>query len=166
MVPDLPGWTCLSQAPAVVQPQPGRTSLISSNALPVLVKTKLCLTGSPDSTFPKSKVFVVNSILGPEGGGLVAFGAALVCARVETRLPITARALNSNTRFRFTLGKRGSLEEPGSITRFWFFAVSDGQRVRWLRPITHQPAQVVDLSGRRSKRPTARGISADPRKEC
>src|SRR3989442_13024 len=44
MTPVLPGLTCRSQVPAVVQPHPGRTSVSSSKVAPVLVNTKSCLT--------------------------------------------------------------------------------------------------------------------------
>src|SRR5215475_6215521 len=40
MDPVLPGSTFLSHVPAVVQPQPGRTSRISKVVAPVLVNTK------------------------------------------------------------------------------------------------------------------------------
>src|SRR5213592_1628109 len=88
MTPVLPGLTCRSQVPAVVQPQPGRTSVISSKLLPVLVNTKSCLTNSPALTLPKSKTWVANSILGPEVSGAPAAefvsdrgGGASACAR-------------------------------------------------------------------------------------
>src|SRR5207245_926736 len=55
MTPVLPGLTCRSQVPAVVQPHPGRTSVISSKVAPVLVNTKSCLTNAPALTLPKLK---------------------------------------------------------------------------------------------------------------
>src|SRR5207248_1251972 len=54
ILPVLPGSTSLSQVPAVVQPQPGRTSLISKVAVPMLVNTNSCFTTSPELTLPKS----------------------------------------------------------------------------------------------------------------
>src|SRR6266498_2131487 len=51
--PVLPGSTFLSHVPAVVQPQPGRTSVISRVEVPVFVKMKSCRTSSPELTFPK-----------------------------------------------------------------------------------------------------------------
>src|SRR5262245_33560147 len=67
--PVSPGLICRSQVPAVVQPHPGRTAVISSNALPVLVNTKSCLTNSPALALPKSKTRLANSIRGPEVDG-------------------------------------------------------------------------------------------------
>src|SRR6266568_562701 len=66
IAPVLPGWMRRSQAPAVVQPQLGVTSVISRVAEPVLVRTKRCLTTSPGFTLPKSKTVEPNPILGSD----------------------------------------------------------------------------------------------------
>ena len=60
MLPVLPGSICLSQVPAVVQPHPGRTSLISNVAVPTLVNTNECFTNSPELTLPKSYTVSAN----------------------------------------------------------------------------------------------------------
>ena len=60
MAPVLPGSTCLSQFPAVVQPHPGRTSLISKMSVPMFVNTKSCRTVSPEVTLPKSNTVPAN----------------------------------------------------------------------------------------------------------
>src|SRR5882672_10162693 len=65
MTPVFPGSTFLSHVPAVVQPQPGRTSAISSVEVPVLVNTNLCFTTSLAPTFPKSYTRESNSMRGP-----------------------------------------------------------------------------------------------------
>src|SRR6185436_1177107 len=88
MAPVLPGSTRRSQLPAVVQPHPGRTSVISSVAVPVLVNTKACLTTTPALVLPKSNTVASNSILGPEVAGWATVAAAgsdeiLVWARPE-----------------------------------------------------------------------------------
>src|SRR5262249_30978267 len=64
--PVRPGLTMRSQAPAVVQPHPGFTSVISRGPVPVLVNTKSCWIGEPDMILPKSNVEPANSILGAE----------------------------------------------------------------------------------------------------
>src|SRR5437667_1612146 len=60
MEPVLPGSICLSQVPAVVQPQPGRTSMICKVAVPMLVNTKSCFTTTPELTLPKSYTSSAN----------------------------------------------------------------------------------------------------------
>src|SRR5262245_12465458 len=108
MIPVLPGSTCRSQVPAVVQPQPGRTPLISSKTLPVLVNTKSCLTNSPGLTLPKSKIRVANSILGLEVSGVPAAdvvpddgAGASAGARHETTAPNVPATINDLKRWRF-----------------------------------------------------------------
>src|SRR6266540_2301964 len=102
MVPVLPGSTCLSQLPAVVQPHPGRTSLISSVAVPTLVNTKSCRTNSPEVTLPKLKTLVANSILGPEvSTGDSGAGEFFVCARTEAMPPKRAATINTVVTFVF-----------------------------------------------------------------
>src|SRR5207245_1578928 len=54
MSPVLPGSTWCDHSPAVVQPQEGCTFVSMSNSSPPLVKAKVCLTGSPALTLPKS----------------------------------------------------------------------------------------------------------------
>src|SRR5437667_7630132 len=108
MTPVLPGLTCRSQVPAVVQPQPGRTSVISSTALPVFVNTKSCLTNSPALTLPKSKTRLANSIPGPEVSGAPAADfvpeggeGASACARQEALPPNVPATINNVTRLIF-----------------------------------------------------------------
>src|SRR5947208_16496566 len=85
ILPVLPGSIFLSHVPAVVQPQPGRTSVISSVALPVLVTMKSCCGLSVGATFPKLKLISENVARGPE---LVSAGAAEI--EVAVRLIATA----------------------------------------------------------------------------
>ena len=104
IVPVLPGSTCLSQLPAVVQPHPGRTSLISSVASPTFVNTKSCRTTSPELTLPKLKTSVANSILGPAvGAGGSGIGEFSVCATPEAKPPKTPATINAVTTFVFML---------------------------------------------------------------
>src|SRR5438045_72717 len=72
MLPVFPGSTFLVHSPAVVQPQPGRTLLISSVSQPMLVKIKVCLMGSPDLALPKSYVGVSNATFAPVTPGVAA----------------------------------------------------------------------------------------------
>src|SRR6266516_3320677 len=104
MRPVFPGWTRRSQVPAVVQLHPGRTSVISSKALPVLVNAKSCLTNSPALTLPKSKTWVANSIWGPDVPGAPAADfvpdsgvGASACARHEAILPNVPATINNVT---------------------------------------------------------------------
>src|SRR6185503_15859609 len=95
--PVLPGSTFLTQVPAVVQPHPGRTSLISRVAVPMLVKTNECVTTSPVLTLPKSYTISANSIRGPELSVFARGAADSVWARLEAALPI-APAASTNVR--------------------------------------------------------------------
>src|SRR5580765_520630 len=108
MTPVLPGMTFRSHVPAVVQPQPGRKSVISNKALPVLVNTKLCLTSSPALTLPKSKTRLANSTLGPEVPGVEVAGfvsdggvGAPAWARHETPPPNVPETINNGRRLSF-----------------------------------------------------------------
>src|SRR5262244_3353125 len=86
MTPDFPGSIRLSQVPAVVQPHEGRTSVISSTALPVFVKKKSCFTTSPALILPKSKDSLAKVIRGPECSVRVSFGAG-----AEEETPVWAK---------------------------------------------------------------------------
>src|SRR6266536_5484912 len=109
MTPVLPGSTRLSHSPAVVQPHPGRTAVISSVALPVLVKMKSWRTNSPALTLPKWYTLVSNSIFEAEVCATVTVAvavaladeAALVWAETEARLPRTQAVVNRVTSFVF-----------------------------------------------------------------
>src|SRR5437867_9420423 len=125
ILPVFPGSICLSQAPAVVQPQPGRTSVISSMALPVLVKMKSCWGLSVGLTLPKLKLVSANWMCAPfvvaAGafvGGVAAGGAAAPkrageaasCARVTVKTP----KLNSS----FMAGPNLAQSLPSRIKNF------------------------------------------------
>src|SRR6266545_6683318 len=108
MTPVLPGLTCRSHVPAVVQPHPGRTSVICSKAIPELVNTKSCRTNSPALTLAKSKTWVANSILGPDVSGAPAADfvpngeeEASGCARHKAIIPNVTATIKNVTRLVF-----------------------------------------------------------------
>src|SRR6266536_2308841 len=122
MTPVLPGSTRLSHSPAVVQPHPGRTAVISRVALPVLVKMKSWRTNSPALTLPKWYTLVSNSIFGAEVCAAVtvavalAVEAALVWAKADARPPRAQAVVHRVTNLIF-IGRHSLAEMVSSCTK-------------------------------------------------